>query len=156
MKPPKLPRIDTSLEELHRLIAHAIGTVGEDHMLAYLGVHRTTLYRWRSGESRVPAAAISLLRVWADGRLPGMDENWRGFQFRGNTLRTAAGYEYTALEIENWHWKEQRIRMQEDRVKQLEAIILAMAEKANAQRETANDPFVHDPTRPTPKPRPAA
>jgi hypothetical protein len=140
-------------EEAQTLIDHAVRAVGEPFALQILGVHRTTLMRWRTGAVRIPHAALALLRIWQEGRLPGMGDDWRGFGFFGDKLYTAAGVGYTAREIDGWHWKEQNCAAQMRRVEQLEKIVRDLSAKLDAAHGApANESFLH-PTNPPPRPR---
>jgi hypothetical protein len=135
------------------MIDHATRAVGETQALEILGVHRTTLMRWRNGAVRVPHAALALLRIWHEGRLPGMGPDWRGFHFFGDKLYTAAGIGYTARDIDGWHWAQQNCDAQMRRVAQLEAIVRDLSDKLQAAPgAAANDGHVH-PTNPPPRPR---
>jgi hypothetical protein len=143
-----------SPEEAVILIDHAVQCVGEHDALAILGVHRTTLMRWRTGAVRIPHAALALLRVWHEGRLPGMGTDWRGFHFFGDKLYTAAGIGYTAREIDGWHWQEQDCAAVRRRNVQLETIVRDLADRLQqADGAAANEGHLH-PTNPPPRPRP--
>jgi hypothetical protein len=142
-----------SLPELVEMIDHATRAVGEAQALEILGVHRTTLMRWRTGKVGVPHAALALLRIWHSGRLPGMSDDWRGFHFFGDRLYTDAGIGYSARDINGWHWKEQNCAAQSRRVEQLEAIVRDLADKLQAAHgAAANEGYLH-PGNPPPKPR---
>ncbi|MEX3955881.1 DUF3653 domain-containing protein [Trinickia sp. EG282A] len=131
----------SSPEELEHLINGAVGSVGEAAALAILGIHRTTLMRWRTGQTRVPAAALALLRIWCEGRLPGMGPDWRGFRFVGDTLVTSAGVAYTAREIIGWHWRAQHLEAMERRTRQLEKLIHRQAQQMQAITGALNEGF---------------
>ncbi len=139
-------------EEAQSLIDHAVRSVGEAFALDILGVHRTTLMRWRTGAVRIPHAALALLRIWQEGRLPGMTDDWRGFHFFGDKLYTAAGVGYTARDIDGWHWQKQSCEANERRIKQLEALVTDLSDKLQkAPGAAANE--VYSPTNPPPRPR---
>jgi hypothetical protein len=140
-------------DEAQTLIDHAVAVVGEPQALDILGVHRTTLMRWRTGKVRIPHAALALLRIWREGRLPGMGDDWRGFSFFGDKLYTPAGVGYTAREIEGWHWKEQHCESAERRNTQLEALIRDLSAKLDSLSGSANDrAFNGDASKPPPRP----
>ncbi|PMS38466.1 hypothetical protein C0Z20_00850 [Trinickia symbiotica] len=124
---------------MDRLIHDAVGAVGESAALAILGIHRTTLMRWRTGQTRVPAAALSLLRIWSEGRLPGMGPDWIGFHFVGDKLVTSAGVAYTAREIIGWHWRAQHLEAMERRTRQLEKLVHRQAQHLQAMSGAVND-----------------
>lgn len=140
-------------DEARELCDHAVKVVGEDRALSILGVHRTTLMRWRTGRTRIPHAALALLRIWREGRLPGMGEDWRGFSFFGDKLYTPAGVGYTAREIEGWHWAEQHCESVRRRNEQLEKIIGDLSAKLQTLGGAANDIALGRPDAPPPRPR---
>ncbi len=139
-------------DELRDLIDRATRAVTLPAALAILGVHRTTLMRWRTGATRVPPAALALLRVWSEGRLPGMSEDWREFHFDGDALVGPTGHRYTVRDINAWHWKDQALDAHQRRIKQLETIVYDQARRLDAMSGAANDAFDR-PTNPPPKPK---
>ena len=142
-------------DELRHLIDTAVRAVTLPAALAILGVHRTTLMRWRTGKVRIPPAALALLRVWSEGRLPGMSEDWRGFHFNGDALVGPTGQRYTVRDINAWHWKDQALDAHQRRIKQLERIVFDQARRLDAMSGAANDG--HDnPADPPPRPKTAA
>ena len=141
-------------EEAQILVDHAVKVVGETHAREILGVHRTTLMRWRTGKVRIPHAALALLRIWREGRLPGMGDDWRGFSFFGDRLYTPAGIGYTARDIEGWHWKEQHCAAQSRRNEQLEALVRDLSSTLESISGSSNDrAFNGDASKPPPRPR---
>ncbi|SKC92293.1 DUF3653 domain-containing protein [Paraburkholderia hospita] len=141
-------------EEAQTLIDHAVKVVGEAHALEILGVHRTTLMRWRTGKVRIPHAALALLRIWREGRLPGMGEDWRGFSFFGDKLYTPAGIGYTAREIDGWHWQQQHCEATNRRNAQLENLVRDLSAKLDSISGSANDgAFNGDASKPPPRSR---
>ena len=148
-----LNHLPPSPEEARELCDHAVKVVGEAEALQILGVHRTTLMRWRKGETRIPHAALALLRIWREGRLPGMGEDWRGFHFFGDKLYTPAGIGYTARDIEGWHWAYQHCESTQRRNVQLEALVRDLSDKLQGLSGTANERAFHDPTSPARPPK---
>ncbi|WP_028214724.1 DUF3653 domain-containing protein [Paraburkholderia mimosarum] len=140
-------------EEARELCDYAVKVVGHEQALTILGVHRTTLLRWRKGEVRIPHAALALLRIWREGRLPGMGEDWRGFAFFGDKLYTPAGQGYTAREIEGWHWQQQHCEATNRRNAQLEALVKDLSDKLQGISGATNDRAFHDPTNPGKPPK---
>lgn len=67
-------------------IALIVAEVGHQRTLELLDVHRGTLARWLSGETAMPRPCWSLLVLAAEGRLPGMSEDWSCFRFNGERL----------------------------------------------------------------------
>lgn len=81
-------------------LADLIDALGESAVLRLLGVHRSTVARWRDGSSRFPPAAFHLLRIWSEGRLPGMGDDWRDFRFEGDALvMPGTRWRFTAREL---------------------------------------------------------
>ncbi|HTR11568.1 MAG TPA: DUF3653 domain-containing protein [Paraburkholderia sp.] len=142
-----------SREEARDLCDYAVKVVGHEQALAILGVHRTTLLRWRKGEVRIPHAALALLRIWREGRLPGMGDDWRGFSFFGDRLYTPAGIGYSAREIEGWHWQQQHCESTNRRNAQLEALVRDLSDKLQAIGGAANDRTTGRPDAPPPRPK---
>jgi hypothetical protein len=61
--------------------------LSERALLASLGVHRTTLRRWRAGRSRIPHAARLLADIYFRGALPPCaGEAWHGWRFGHDAL----------------------------------------------------------------------
>lgn len=139
-------------EEAQALVDHAVSSVGEAFALDILGVHRTTLDRWRKGQVRIPHAALALLRIWQEGRLPGMGDDWRGFHFFGDRLYTAAGVGYTARDIDGWHWQKQSCESTERRCRQLEALVRDLSDKLQKSPGAAANEVLN-PINPPPRPR---
>ncbi|MCA3804022.1 DUF3653 domain-containing protein, partial [Burkholderia sp.] len=109
------------------------------------------LMRWRTGQTRVPLPALALLRVWADGKLPGMSSAWDGFRFDGDNLSVPGGASYGARDILAWHWKQQHLDACQRRVKQLEKVVYDQARRLDMMGGAAND--ISDPINPPPRPR---
>lgn len=87
-------------------IAAAVEAVGVAPVLRILGIHRSTLARWLAGTSIMPRSAWLLLVLLAEGRLPGMSDDWRQFRFIGDRLHIiGTRYSYSALEIAGWHYQ---------------------------------------------------
>lgn len=122
-------------------IAKAVDAIGPRRVLAALEIHRSTLARWLSGDSVIPRPAWLVLVMMAEGRLPGMSADWRGFRFDGDTLQiVGTRYAWTAREIAGWPYQLQHARALADRIRQLEK------EKAHLLKtghfEAANDPLI--------------
>lgn len=122
-------------------IALVIDQVGLLNALRTLGVHRSTVARWLSGKSVIPKASWLLLVLMAEGRLPGMSEDWRDFRFVGDTLyQIGTRISYTAREIAGWPYQIQHAQALARRIVQLEK------EKAHLLQvgyfEAANDPLI--------------
>lgn len=89
-------------------IAAAVDTIGKTRTLAVLGVHRSTLARWLAGTAAIPRPAWLLLAILAEGRLPGMSDDWRDFAFHGDRLTMPGSrVSYTAREIAGWPYQQQ-------------------------------------------------
>ena len=87
-------------------IAQLIDQVGTTRVLQVLGVHRSTLARWLAGRSVMPRSSWLLLVLMAEGRLPGMSEDWAQFRFVGDALHlVGTNCYYTAREIAGWQYQ---------------------------------------------------
>lgn len=121
-------------------IAHVVDALGVRRVLSTLEIHRSTLARWLAGTSVIPHPAWLLLVLMAEGRLPGMSEDWRQFRFDGDTL-TIPGtrFAYTARQIAGWPYQLALIDALNRRITELEK------EKAHLLQvgyfEAANDPI---------------
>lgn len=121
-------------------IAHVVDQIGTRKALETLGVHRCTLARWLAGRAVIPRASWLLLVLMAEGRLPGMSDDWRDFRFEGDTLhQIGTRVSYTAREIAGWPMQVQHSQALSRRIAQLEK------EKAQLLRlgnfEAVNDPL---------------
>lgn len=67
-------------------IAAAVDTIGRQKVLTVLEIHRTTLDRWLTGARVIPRPAWLLIALLADGRLPGMSDDWREWRFEDDRL----------------------------------------------------------------------
>lgn len=95
--------------------------IGRHQVQKILGIHRTTLSRWISGEAVIPRPAWLLLVLMADGRLPGMSEDWSGFRFDADRLHIiGTRHSYSALEIAGWHYQQAHAEALSRRVVELE------------------------------------
>lgn len=122
-------------------IAEAVYTIGPRRVLAVLEIHRSTLARWLSGSAVIPRPAWLVLVMLADGRLPGMSDDWRGFRFDGDALhQIGTRNSYTAREIAGWPYQQAHARALARRILELEK------EKAHLLKvgyfEAANEPFI--------------
>jgi hypothetical protein len=70
-----------------------------DAVRAQIGVDRRTWMRWRRGQSRIPAAALVLLRMLVQGELPQGGEDWTGWRFHDGKLYSDLGDSYTPAEL---------------------------------------------------------
>lgn len=119
-------------------IAAAVDAIGARRVLSIFQVHRSTLARWLSGASVIPRPAWLVLVMLAEGRLPGMSDDWRGFRFDGDSLcQVGTRNRYTAREIAGWPYQIAHAAALSRRVAQLES------EKAHLLRighfDAAND-----------------
>lgn len=114
---PYLPTPPIDPTEISRMI----GQLGEHRVSAEFGVSLRTLRRWATGDAVPSRPAALLLRCWADGRLPGMGDDWQPFIFRDDRLCVVGtNLSYTAREILGWHYRESLIRVQRQRITELE------------------------------------
>lgn len=87
-------------------IAELIDAIGQRKTIQALGVHRSTVARWLAGRIVIPRPCYLLLELMAEGRLPGMSDDWRDFRFDGDRLHlVGTRTSYTAREISGWHYQ---------------------------------------------------
>lgn len=102
-------------------IAQAVEAIGARRVLAILGIHRATLARWLSGACVIPRPSWLLLVVMAQGRLPGMSDDWKQFHFDGDRLAlTGSRVSYSAREIAGWQYQTAHAQALARRVSELE------------------------------------
>jgi len=122
-------------------IAQMIDQIGIKKVLSVLGVHRCTVARWLSGHSVAPRPCVLLLVLMAEGRLPGMSEDWRDFRFVGDTLhQIGTRMSYTAREIAGWHYQIAHARALADRIEELKKQNAHLLRVGDFQ--AANDPLI--------------
>lgn len=122
-------------------IARAVDTIGPRRVLALLEIHRSTLARWLSGDSVIPRPAWLVLALLAEGRLPGMSDDWKQWRFDGDTLhQIGTRNAYTARELAGIPYQIAHAAALARRVSELEK------EKAHLLKvgyfEAANDPLI--------------
>jgi len=104
--------LDAGQGEFFTHLDRAFRNLGEECVLAKLGVHRTTLLRWRTGETRIPVATRTLVAVLAGAEPAGLDERWRGFRFEDGMIVTPQGHRYILVGAEpaglNARWRGYR------------------------------------------------
>lgn len=122
-------------------IAATIDRIGASRVIEVLQVHRSTVARWLTGATVIPRAAWLLLILMADGRLPGMSEDWRDFRFVGDALHLIGSNQYyTAREIAGWHYQHAHalaLSREIDRLRSENAHLLAIGDF-----DAANDPII--------------
>lgn len=102
-------------------VQNYVEQLGTQAVLKTFGVHRTTLARWVSGEAVIPRPAWLLLVMMAEGRLPGMSDDWRNIRFDGDRLHIiGTRYSYTAMEITGWQYQQAHAQALARRVVELE------------------------------------
>lgn len=97
--------------------------VSERALRQILGVHRTTLKRWRAGRTRIPHAARELARIHFQGALsPMAGAQWAGWRFGHDGLLYAPtlkrGFSPSDLYALSWlaqseSWRQARARRTE-------------------------------------------
>lgn len=122
-------------------IAQTIDQLGTRRVLNVLQVHRSTVARWLAGTSVMPRSSWLLLVLLAEGRLPGMSDDWRQFRFDGDRLcQIGTNQSYSAREIAGWPYQLAHARALARQIAQLEK------EKAHLLKvgyfEAANDPLI--------------
>lgn len=122
-------------------IAQVIDRIGTYQVLQVLGVHRSTVARWLAGRSVIPRSAWLILVLMADGRLPGMSDDWRDFRFVGDRLcLVGTSVSYSAREIAGWQYQVAHARALAAQVEQLRkdnAYLLTIG-----RFDAANDPLI--------------
>jgi hypothetical protein len=95
-------KIDTKSKiEWYLRVGWHFGTItGPRHVMEILNIDRFTYYRWSTGRSCAPYAALELLRLHAFGEPPGgRSSAWRGIRFFNDRLITDDGREFTPADI---------------------------------------------------------
>jgi hypothetical protein len=114
---PEWPAPPTSPDD----IVQTVDSIGRNQVLKVFGIHRSTLARWMTGMAVIPRPAWLLLVLMAEGRLPGMSEDWRNIRFDGDRLHIIGSrYSYTALEIQGWQYQQAHAQALARRVAELE------------------------------------
>ena len=77
---------------------------------ALCGVNRATWSRWLRGQTRIPLAVVTLLRILTGGELPQGGKEWAGWRFHEGKLYDPAGQWHTPASIQGWHWTKQELQ----------------------------------------------
>lgn len=102
-------------------LAQLVDVIGVRRVLEVLEIHRSTLARWLAGYCVVPRSAWLLLVVMAEGRLPGMSEDWRDWRFVDDRLvMVGSRVSYSARELAGWQYQVEHARALARRVAALE------------------------------------
>ncbi|WP_295003780.1 hypothetical protein [uncultured Dechloromonas sp.] len=102
-------------------IAHVVDQLGASTVIRVLEVHRSTLARWLAGTCVIPRSAWLVLVMLAEGRLPGMSEDWQDWRFVGDRLHLiGTRLSYSAREIAGWQYQVAYAEALGRRVKELE------------------------------------
>lgn len=122
-------------------IAEAVDRIGTHRVLNTLQIHRSTLARWLAGDSVIPRPAWLVLVMLAEGRLPGMSDDWRDFRFDGDRL-TLIGtrYSWTPREIAGWPYQLALIDALQRQIAGLKKDNAHLLKTGNF--EAANDPLM--------------
>lgn len=114
--------------------------IGRQRVLTVLGIHRATLGRWCRGDAVIPRPAWLLLVLMAEGRLPGMSDDWSQFRFDGDRLHIiGTRHSYTALEIAGFCYQQAHAAALSRRVATLEGQIAHLLNIGHF--DAANDPI---------------
>ena len=81
-----------------RTLNRAIELYGERYLLRQLDIHEKTIYRWRTGRTKIPGHQLMALRMLL-GDLPGTDGQWNGWRFHGGKLIGPNGDSFQASEV---------------------------------------------------------
>ena len=89
-------------------LAELVEIIGVRQVLSVLAIHRSTLARWLAGFCVVPRSSWLLLVLMAEGRLPGMSEDWRDWRFVGDRLHlVGTRTSFSARELAGWQYQVQ-------------------------------------------------
>lgn len=109
--------------------------------------------RWRTGQCRLLRAALPLLQILHNGRIPGKTDDWRGFPVFGDKPFTAAGYRYSARDIEGHHFMQDHAECLDRRTCQLAHIIADLPDKLPSVSGVANGRVLGRADAPPPDPK---
>lgn len=102
-------------------LAELVEIIGVREVLSVLAIHRSTLARWLAGFCVVPRSSWLLLVLMAEGRLPGMSEDWRDWRFVGDRLHlVGTRTSFSARELAGWQYQVQHAEPLSRRVVALE------------------------------------
>jgi Phage protein len=90
-------------ETLPQEIGRLVDQVGPESVMRELGVHRTTIMRWRHSKVTIPPAQLMALRALAYA--VGTDPAWEGWRFRSGKLWSPEGYSFTPGELQGLPYK---------------------------------------------------
>jgi transposase-like protein len=136
-KSPPLPLLDINrqpLLDLERLVE----LLGERSVLRALDVHEKTLYKWRTQRIKIPGRQRIAIRMLL-GDLPGTDNQWTGWMFRGGKLWSPENVPFTQGDLRASLYDKARISALTREVEKLR-LRLAIAEGAlEEMAPAAND-----------------
>lgn len=115
-----------ALPTLH--LAQLVEQIGERQVCRELNIHEKTLYRWRTGRSKVPGRQHLAIRALL-GDLPGTAGQWSGWMFKGGKLWSPEGNPFSAGDLLASLFNAQRIGALEQENRALR-VRLAIAEEA--------------------------
>jgi hypothetical protein len=121
------------LHEINRLIEQ----IGESRIINELGIHRTTLMRWRRGKVPIPLVNLRALRSMAYD--VGVDKEWEGWRIRDGKLYSPEGYTFDVGELLALRYVYGERDALRTRVEILENQVKAMATNPHVRGESAND-----------------
>lgn len=102
-------------------LAELVEIIGVRQVLSVLAIHRSTLARWLAGFCVVPRSSWLLLVLMAEGRLPGMSEDWRDWRFVGDRLHlVGTRTSFSARELAGWQYQVQHAEALSRRIVALE------------------------------------
>lgn len=137
---------ETLPQEVSRLIDH----VGPGRVMRELGVHRTTLMRWRHAKVTIPPAQLMALRALAYH--VGTDPKWEGWRFHDGQIWSPEGYGFHPWELLAMRFVIGERDYLRDEVKALRAKVAALSVDPHVRGESSNDaaiPFI--PASPQPR-----
>ncbi len=124
---------ETTLQEVNRLLEQ----LGESRVINELGVHRTTLMRWRRGKVQIPAANLRALRSMAYD--VGVDKEWEGWRILNGKLCSPEGYRFTVGELLALPYVYGERDSLRQRVEILQRQVEALSVAPHVRGESAND-----------------
>ncbi len=77
--------------------------LNDDYVMRACRVSRSTVHRWRNGDTAIPHTAWQWLQACALGLVIPEDCPWSGFRFHQGQLWTRSGFAHHPGELDQWH-----------------------------------------------------
>lgn len=133
-----------------RALEYLIDELGFFEVAKLCHVHRTTVFRWRSGAIQVPPVCLDYLQLVASGRLPSMGKDWAGWRFVGPHLVTPSNESVSPGEILGLPYGRALIREQQKQIAHLRGLVERLTREVAQLGPAANDGH-HWPYEPRPR-----